>query len=360
MKGQVWLAIGMLVASFALLAACVPITPAASTTPAQPAATVAPVQSAATTAAAKGPVPGKVYKVGFSQIVDVPALNETRRGFQDGLKAAGFIEGTNLQFDYQNAQNDVANARTIAEKFLADGKDLIAACTTPNAQATVKVAKGQKTPVIFGCVTDPVAAGIIDSLDKPSGTNVAGMYSPLPVAESFDLFLGIKPGIKTIGTIYNASESNSQSINQTAKAEAAKRGLKWVEVTVASSAEVKTAAESLIGKVDAIVIGQDNTVVSAFEAVVKTAQDNKIALFSMDPQSVERGAVASLASSQYKGGVLWATQVAVPILLGADPGTLKPIRPTEYDIQVNVKAASVSGLTIPPDILNKAASVFGK
>ena len=63
---------------------------------------------------------------------------------------------------------------------------------------------------------------------------------------------------------------------------------------MASSADVKTAAESLIGKVDAIVIGQDNTVASALEAVVKTANDNGLPLFAMDPQAVERGAVASL------------------------------------------------------------------
>src|SRR5579872_4619857 len=74
--------------------------------------------------------PGRVYRVGFSQIVDHPALNATRKGFLDGLKAAGFIEGTNLVFEYQNAQGDVGNARNIAEKFLADKVDLMAPCTT--------------------------------------------------------------------------------------------------------------------------------------------------------------------------------------------------------------------------------------
>lgn len=350
MKSKLVLMLVLLVASLATLAACAPAQP--TPTPAKPAATTAP--------AAKGPQPGKTYKVGYSQIVDHPSLNETRRGFLDGLKEAGFVESTNLKFDYQNAQNDVANARNIAEKFLADGDDLIVACTTPNSQATVKVGKGQKTPVLYGCVTDPVAAGIADSLDKPSGTNVAGMYNPVPIPESFDLFLKIMPNMKTVGTIYNASETNSQAINKGLKAEADKRGIKWVEVTVTSSAEVKDAAQSLVGKVDSIVIGQDNTVVSAFEAVVKTAQDNKLPLFSMDPQSVERGAIASLAANQYKNGLLWAKELAVPILLGADPGTLKPVRPAEFDLQVNVKAAAAAGLTIPADILDKATKVFGK
>ncbi|HTY68287.1 MAG TPA: ABC transporter substrate binding protein, partial [Alphaproteobacteria bacterium] len=84
-----------------------------------------------------GPVPGKTYKVGYSQIVDHPALNAIRQGFQDALKAAGFVEGQNLVFEYQNAQGSPNNARNIAEKFVADGVDILTPCTTPNAQATV-------------------------------------------------------------------------------------------------------------------------------------------------------------------------------------------------------------------------------
>ena len=220
---------------------------------------------------AASPQPGRVYKVGFSQIVDHPALNETRAGFVDGLKQAGFEEGKNLVFLYQNAQGDVGNARNIAEKFLADGVDLLAPCTTPNAQATVRLAKGGKIPVVFGCVTDPVSAGILDSVERPSGTNVTGLYNPLPISDLFDLFLKIQPGLKTAGNVYNASESNSMAINRQAKAEAERRGIKWIEATVTGSADVKTTAESLLGKVDAFVLGQDNTVASAFEAVVKIA-----------------------------------------------------------------------------------------
>src|ERR671922_2139286 len=67
------------------------------------------------------PQPGRTYRVGFSQLVDHPALNATRQGFIDGLKAEGFEIGKNLTFDYQNAQGDVGTARSIAEKFLADG-----------------------------------------------------------------------------------------------------------------------------------------------------------------------------------------------------------------------------------------------
>src|ERR1700751_1060536 len=199
------------------------------------------------------PQSGRTYKVGFSQLVDHPALNATRQGFIDGLKADGFEIGKNLNFDYQNAQGDVGTARSIAEKFLADGVDLLAPCTTPVVQATIRVAKNSKIPVVFGCVTNPTAVGVLSSLDKPTGTNVTGFYTVPPVPQNFDLFLAIRPGLKTIGTIYNSGETNSEALNKLAKAEAEKRGIAWQAVTITSSAEVKNAIDSLIGKVDAVV-----------------------------------------------------------------------------------------------------------
>jgi putative ABC transport system substrate-binding protein len=314
----------------------------------------------AQSATGRTPQPGRVYKVAYSQIVDHPALNETRRGFLDGLKQAGFVEGQNLTFLYQNAQGDVGNARNIAEKFLADGVDVLTPCTTPNVQATVRVAKGGRTPVVFACVTDPVAAGIIESVERPSGTNVTGVYNPLPIGELFDLFLRIQPGLKTAGTVYNASEGNSQVINRQAKAEAERRGLKWVEATVAGSADVRTATESLVGKVDALILGQDNTVASAFEAVVKVANERQLPLFSMDTQAPARGAIASLAASNYEQGVLWAKELVVPVLLGTDPATVTPVRPRVFDLQVNLQAASAAKLTIPKDVIDRATRVHGR
>jgi putative ABC transport system substrate-binding protein len=315
---------------------------------------------AQTATSGRAPQPGRVYKVAYSQIVDHPALNETRRGFLEGLKQSGFVEGQNLTFLYQNAQGDVGNARNIAEKFLADGVDVLTPCTTPNVQATVRVAKGTKTPVVFACVTDPVSAGIIESVERPTGTNVTGVYNPLPIGELFDLFLRIQPGLKTAGTIYNASESNSQVINRRAKAEAERRGMKWVEVTVAGSADVRTATESLVGKVDGLILGQDNTVASAFEAVVKVAQERQLPVFSMDAVAPARGAIASMAASNYEQGVLWAKELVAPVLLGTDPATVMPIRPRVFDLQVNVQAASAAKLTIPQDIIDRASKVHGR
>jgi putative ABC transport system substrate-binding protein len=304
------------------------------------------------------PQPGRTYKVGFSQLVDHPALNATRQGFIDGLKADGFEIGKNLNFDYQNAQGDVGTARSIAEKFLADGVDLLATCTTPVVQATIRVAKDSKTPVVFGCVTNPVAVGVLQCLDKPTGTNVTGFYTVPPVPQNIDLFLAIRPGLKTIGTIYNSGETNSEALYKLAKAEAEKRGIAWQAVTITSSAEVKNAIDSLIGKVDAVVTLQDSTVASAYEPIVKATRDAKVPWFAFDVLAVPRGAIAALAQHQYQNGVDWARKVAVPVLLGKDPGTLLAVEATVFETQVNAGAAKAVGLSVPESILKQASKVY--
>jgi len=309
---------------------------------------------------AQSPAAGRTYRVGFSQLVDHPALNATRQGFIDGLKSAGFEIGKNLIFDYQNAQGDVGIARSIAEKFLADGVDLLAPCTTPVVLATIRVAKDSQTPVAFGCVTNPVQAGVLQSTDTPTGSNVTGFYTVPPVGRNLDMFLAIAPRIKTIGTIYNSGETNSEALNKLAKFEAEKRGIAWTAATITSSAEVKTAADSLVGRVDAVVTLQDNTVASAYEAVIKATRDAKIPWFAFDVLAVERGAIAALAQHQYQNGVDWAGKVAVPILEGKSAGSIVPVEATVFETHVNLAAANAVGLTVPASIVKQATKVFGQ
>ncbi len=305
-----------------------------------------------------GPAPGKTYKIGFSQIVDHPALNATRAGFLEGLKAAGFIEGKNLTFLYLNAPGDVANARNIAEKVLADKVDLMAPCTTPNVQATIQLTKGTNMPVVFGCVTNPVESGILAALDKPTGTNITGIYGIPPVARMFDLVQQLHPKAKIIATIYNPAESNSVTLNALNKAEAVRRGLTWAEVQVASSAEVLAAASALVGRVDTMLMPQDNTLASAFDAVVRVARQAKIPLFTYDTSAVERGAIAAYAQNQHQAGVDWARDVAVPVLLGKPAGTIVPVPYKAFDLLLNSSAAEAAGITLPPEMIKSAIRVY--
>ncbi len=327
------------------------------------AAAVAAAAIAALPASAQertAPEPGKTYRIGYAQIVDHPALNATRQGFLDALKEAGFVEGKNLQFLYQNAQGDVGTARNIMEKFIADKVDLLAPCTTPVVLATMRLTRGTNLPVTFGCVTNPVETGVLPTVEKPTGSNVTGFYTIPPVTRNFDVILAIRPDIKSIGTIWNSGETNSEALNKLAAAEAARRGIRWTAVTITSSAEILNAAQSLVGKVDALLTPQDNTVASAYEAIVRVTREAKMPWFSLDVLAVQRGAISAVAQHQYQNGVDWAKKVAIPVLLGKDPGTIVPVQAEVFEEHINPAAAQAVGITIPDDVLKKATKIYDK
>ena len=148
----------------------------------------------------------------------------------------------------------------------------------------------------------------------------------LPMQPHLDLIKQIVPDVKTVGVLYNAGESNSQYLIAQEKKAAAAMGIKIVEATASNSSEVQAAAQSLVGRVDAISVLTDNTVVSALESVVKVCQQNDIPLIAGDTDSVKRGAVAAYAFD-YKDLGVQAGYMAAEILSGtpisADPGGVR-------------------------------------
>ena len=152
----------------------------------------------------------------------------------------------------------MATASTIAQKFAGEGLDLILGVATPTTQAVVKA--DTTTPIVFTAVTDPVGAGIVTDAKAPAA-NVTGVSDMLPVQPHLDLIKQIVPNVKTIGVLYNAGESNSVFLIKAEKAAAAKMGIKVIDATASNSSEVQAAAQSLVGRVDAISVLTDNTVV---------------------------------------------------------------------------------------------------
>jgi len=330
-----------------------------ATSAAPAASSPATSSSAPGNAAAAGspaaPASGKVYIVGISQLVTHPSIEATIKGIKEGMTQSGFIEGTNVKYLVENAQGQVNNARAIAEKFDSEKPDLIVPLTTPNSQAMVKVVKDR--PVVFGMVTDPVQAGLVPSYDKPSGTNVTGVYNFNPVEQQFDDFHLMVPAAKTVGLLFNTSEDNSVVLINKGKAEAPKVGLKTIDATVASSNDVLNAAQSLVGRADAIYVPQDNTVVSAFDAVMKVANANKLPVFAGAPEQVQAGAILTVAYSQEDMGIQIGKLMA-QVLRGANPGSLAPQQPDKTELDLNKKAAGQLGLTIPDTLLKQAAQVY--
>ena len=164
------------------------------------------------------------YKIGISQIVTHPALDATRQGVIDGMAAEGYVEGENVEFDYQTSEGDMTLVAAIAQKFVSDQVDAIVSIATPDSQASVKAAEGSGIPVIFSAVTDPVGAGLVTSWDSHADENVTGVSDMIVVSDDVDVILEIVPGLKTLGTLYNAGEDNSVFLTQQLLKAAADRG----------------------------------------------------------------------------------------------------------------------------------------
>jgi len=298
----------------------------------------------------------KVYKVGITQIVTHPALDANRQGFIDQMAEEGFIEGENIEYDYSNPEGDMSVAATIAQKFVSEKVDLILSIATPTTQACAQATEGTGIPVVFGAMTDPVAAGVVASWDKPGG-NVTGISDWADVGTQVKLVVDIVPNVKKLGTIYNAGEVNSVVQIDELKKAAPDLGItEIVEATVATSADVLAAAQSLMGRVDAIWVPTDNTVVSAFEAVVKVCEDNQIPLFAADTATVERGAIGTPGIDYYFLG-RESGKIAARVLKGEDPANIAIKKCDMTDLYLNPSAAERMGVTIPDAILKKATNI---
>jgi putative tryptophan/tyrosine transport system substrate-binding protein len=294
--------------------------------------------------------------VAITAIVEHPALDNVRKGVEDELKDNGYIAGQNLKLQFASAQGSSANAAQIAKQFAANKPDVIVGIATPSTQALV--ANTKLIPIVFTAVTDPVAAKLTRSWDA-SKTNVTGVSDALSLESQIDMMLKIKPDAKNIGYVYSPSEINSTIVLKQLQAALEKRGMNVIAVPAQRTSDISTAARSLKGKVDLIYTTTDNNVVSAYEALAKIANENKIPLIASDPDSAERGAIAALGMSYYDLG-RQAGKIVIRILNGEKPGDIPPQVGNITQLTINKKAAERQGVTLSEEVLKSAAKIVEK
>jgi len=294
------------------------------------------------------------YEVAISQFVEHPSLDKAREGFLDGLAESGYVEGENLSVNLQNAQADFATAQTIAQKFKQNNPDLVLAIATPSAQAAANVIKD--IPILITAVTDPVEAGVVDSMEKP-GRNVSGTTDMNPVGQQLELIREFIPDVSDIGILYNPGEVNSVVQVDLAKEKAAEMGIELHEGTVSNSSEVSLAVSSLIDSVDAIYVPTDNIIVSALPTVLQNANANNIPVFASENNSVEQGAIATVGIDYYELGKQTG-MMAARVLEGADPAEMPVESSSNLKLYINKTAADKINLEIPEGMLDEADQVF--
>lgn len=292
--------------------------------------------------------------VAITQIVEHPALDSVRSGVKDELIEQGFIAGENLKWQYESAQGNPTTAAQIARKFAGESPDVIVAIATPSAQTAAAAARN--TAIVFSAVTDPIGAKLVKDLNKP-GRNITGTTDMLPVKKHLELVKRLVPGIKTIGTIYNPGEANSVTIVELVEKIAPELNIKVVKSAATKSSDVLTAARSLVGKVDAIYLPTDNTVISAAEAVIKVGEQNNLPVIAADTDTVKRGAIAALGFNYYDVGRQTGAIVAL-ILNGQKPGDIPVQGVDKMELHINPGAAERMGLQLPEGILEEAKEVI--
>lgn len=257
---------------------------------------------------------GKSFTIGISQLAEHPALDDTRRGFEDGLKELG----VDAEIINQNAQGDIPISLSIAQKFEKDKVDLIFAIATPAAQ-TAKQATSH-IPIIFSAVTDPVIAELVDSVETPGG-NVTGTSDAAPIEKQLRIFKELDKDIKKIGIIYNTDESNSQIQIDVVKELALKLDLEIITVGISEINDISQAASSLAKKVDGIYTITDNMVASAINVVAEKAIENNIITVGAEDSHVSGGILISDGISYYELGRQSARMAKEILVDGKSPST---------------------------------------
>ena len=296
------------------------------------------------------------YRISVNQFVEHPALDAVYNGMADYLKENSVA----AEFKVHNAQANMGTANQIAQQMVGEKPDLMVAIATPSAQACAQALKkapaSLKRPFIFTAVTDPVSAGLVKDLEKPGG-NITGVSDLLPVKKHLEMVLAYRSGLKKLGVLYNAGEANSKATVQTIKSLSKELGFKVVDATAAKTADVYQAAKSLIGRVDAVFIPTDNTIVSALESVIKIGVQNRLPVFAADVDSVKRGAVAAMGFDYYKHGYQTGAMIE-KILKGQAPSDTPVEFQKDLQLQINAKYSRMMGLEPPKALLDKASKVY--
>lgn len=294
--------------------------------------------------------------VAITQIAPHPSLDAIRKGVMDVLKENNISES---EIIFQNAQGSISTAAQISQKFASLSPEVIVPITTPSSQSAYAAAKARDIPVVFVAVSDPVAAKLSTNLEK-GREGITGVYDQAPVKEQANLIkeiLGNKGHPLTVGILYNPGEANSVSTIERMSEIFKKLNILVLKVAASATTEVSTATKSLIGKVDAIYIPDDNTLISALDAVLKVSQEHKIPVFSSDPESVERGCLATIAPNQYEIG-RQAGKMVVFVLKGTNVEKIPLEKASILTLVLNQETARHLGITFPEHILTKANKII--
>ena len=307
-------------------------------------------------AAANRPL-SKRWRIDFVQLNQTLEVEDAERGVRQGFVDAGLVEGRDYEARVRNAQGDMATVSTLIDAAVSERADLILTFSTPTLQAAMQRTKS--IPIVFNYVADPVAAGAGTS-DTQHVENVTGVYLIGAYAGMLPLIKAVRPGVRTLGTVYVPAEVNMVSQLAALRRAGQEAGLEIRAVAANSTAEVADATLALIANgIDVLCQLPGNLTVSAFPSIVQAARQARMPIFAFQSSQAAAGAILTLARDYHDSG-REAAMLAARVMRGESPARLPLSGFSGTRLIVNPGAAQAAGLTLPPDLVARADQVIGR
>ena len=285
----------------------------------------------------------KVYKIGVSQIVEHPALDDAKKGFEDAIKKSGL----KVEFDDKNANKDMSAQTMIMQQFKNDKKDLVFAISTPTAQAAMAQID-PATPIVFASVSDPAGAGLVGK------SNITGTSGAPEIESNLKLIKEAFPNAKKIGVLYNTSEQNSVVQVKMLKELAPKYGFEVVAESSTNANEMVSALAKISKEIDVFYAIQDSTLVTYFKNLSEKMNEQKIPIIGSNEVYTNLGGLISHGTTDYQIGYR-AGEMAVEILKnGKKPSDIKIESVQMPTISINKANMELLGIKLPESVLSKA------
>ena len=279
--------------------------------------------------------------------------------FRRGLGEIGFVEGHNLLIEYRWADGQFDRMGWMAADLI--GRRVAVILMGGNVDSVrATLAATQTIPIVFTTGTDPVATGLVASLNRPGGnatgvTMVAGELG----SKKLELLHEAVPGVKKIAVLVNPNNRLATEADiRSAQAAAARLGLEVIVVNVGTGKEIQRAFTTAVQQgAGAVYVGADLVLSSSREQIAALALRHKLPTMSMWREAVRAGQLISYGANEvdvYRQAGLYVGR----ILKGEKPADLPVVQPTKFDLLINLKTARALGLEVPPTLLARADEVI--
>ena len=230
---------------------------------------------------------GDGYRVAVVRQLDHASMNEIRDAITAELDAKAAELGISITYKDFNGNNDPSTLSQIGAQIIADGYDAIIPIGTTAAQQMVAAAQETETPVIYGTVSYPEAAGLTGI------SYVTGTSDALDTEFLLDMMLAQNPDVETVGLLYSTSEVNSGPAIEAAKSYLDEKGISYIDKTGNTTDEIVAAVNSMLDQVDAVFTPTDNVVMNAELAIAPTLTEAGIPHYAGADSFVRNGAFAT-------------------------------------------------------------------